>query len=205
MAVSASDLLKGFLIGFAVAAPVGPIGVLCIRRTLANGRRSGFLSGLGAATADMLYAAVAAFGLTVVTGLLLDQAVWIRIIGGGFLLYLGITTFKARPTAGSGSEQPGHSLLSDYLTTFLLTLTNPLTILSFVAILAGFRLTQATAVPMRAATVVAGAFLGSASWWLLLSFAVSLVRTRFSPAWMVWVNRSAGALIMLFGVLALRA
>jgi threonine/homoserine/homoserine lactone efflux protein len=198
-----SPLFRGILIGFAVAAPVGPIGVLCIRRTLANGRLSGFLSGLGAATADMLYAAVAAFGLTVVTRALVDAAGPLRLVGGFFLIYLGVRTFATRPTMTAETQTARQGLLTDYVSAFGLTLTNPLTILSFVAILAGFRLGDEAAQPVRAMTVVAGAFLGSAAWWFLLSLLVGLLRRRFTPTAMLWVNRGAGLLIGLFGVAAL--
>src|SRR5215212_10024460 len=123
-----SLLLKGLLIGFSIAAPVGPIGVLCIRRTLAQGRAAGLVSGLGAASADAVYGCIAGFGLTFISGLLISQQGWLRLIGGGFLLYLGIKTLLSRP-----AEQPasagGTGLARAYASTQLLTLTNPATIL----------------------------------------------------------------------------
>src|SRR3712207_2953311 len=128
--------LEGIIIGLAIAAPVGPIGVLCIRRTLADGRTSGFVSGLGAATADAVYGAIAAFGLTLITDFLLGGASWLRLVGGAFLLYLGIKTFLARP-AERAAEVRGGGLPGAYASTLFLTLTNPTTILSFVAIFAG--------------------------------------------------------------------
>ena len=120
--------LRGLLIGFSIAAPVGPIGVLCIRRTLAQGRVAGFVSGLGAASADMVYGAIAAFGLTAVTGLLVRQQEWLRLLGGLFLCYLGLRTLLARP-GGSSADAEGRSRAGAYLSTFALTLTNPMTIL----------------------------------------------------------------------------
>src|SRR5512141_3192760 len=117
--------LKGFLLGLAIAAPVGPIGVLCIRRTLAHGRLIGFISGLGAATADMCYGAVAALGLTAIRDLLLAQQLLLRILGGLFLLYLGVRTFLARPANLTSSSIEGTSRLVAYLSTLGLTLTNP--------------------------------------------------------------------------------
>src|SRR3990170_1865269 len=128
-------LLKGVLLGFSIAAPVGPIGVLCIRRTLAQGRLSGFVSGLGAATADAVYGIVAAFGVTFVSNLLIQQAPWLRLFGGLFLCFLGVRTLLAKPSEKACPER-GKGLIDDYGSTFLLTLTNPLTILSFAGIFA---------------------------------------------------------------------
>jgi len=198
----ATIALRGFLIGLSIAAPVGPIGILCIRRTLAEGRLTGFLSGLGAATADMLYGAVAAFGLTVITDLLVGQAEWLRLIGGAFLLYLGIRTFLAKP-AERAAQASRSGLFGSYLSTFFLTITNPMTILSFIAIFAGLRLGDTSGNYASAALMVLGVFLGSASWWLGLSFGVGLLREKFTPAWMVWVNRTSGVIITAFGVVAL--
>ena len=159
--------LQGIIIGFAIAAPVGPIGVLCIRRTLAEGRASGFVSGLGAATADAVYGAIAAFGLTLITDFLLGGASWLRLVGGAFLLYLGVKTFLARP-AERAAEARGGGLLGAYASTFFLTLTNPTTILSFAAIFAGLGVAGADNA-LSAALLVLGVFLGSAAWWLILS------------------------------------
>ena len=196
-------LLQGWMLGFAIAAPVGPIGVLCIRRTLADGRLIGFLSGLGAATADMFYGAVAAFGLTAVQSLLVRQQTWLQTLGGLFLLYLGFRTFLSAPEDHAAAVRGKPGALAAYLTTLGLTLTNPATILSFTFIFAGFRIGQASGGFLAAAVLVLGVFLGSASWWLLLSSLVGLFRERFTPAWMLWVNRFAGVLIAAFGVAAL--
>jgi threonine/homoserine/homoserine lactone efflux protein len=194
--------LRGLLIGFSIAAPVGPIGVLCIRRTLAEGRLTGFLSGLGAASADMLYGAVAAFGLTAVQDLLVGQQVWLRLIGGLFLLYLGIKTYFSKP-AEQAAAVKGLSHSSAYLSTFFLTLTNPVTILAFVAIFAGLRLGETNGDYASAALIVLGVFLGSAAWWLTLSAGVGLLRSKFTSTTLVWVNRLAGLVITTFGILAL--
>jgi threonine/homoserine/homoserine lactone efflux protein len=194
--------LRGLIIGVSIAAPVGPIGVLCIRRTLAEGRSVGFLSGMGAASADMLYGAVAAFGLTAVQEILLGGATWLRLAGGIFLLYLGIRTFFSKPADRAPSPSRG-GLTGAYLSTFFLTITNPITILSFIAIFAGLQLGETGGSYYAAAIMVLGVFLGSAAWWLTLSTGVSLLREKFTPALMVWVNRLAGAIIITFGLLAL--
>jgi len=195
-------LARGLVLGFSIAAPVGPIGVLCIRRTLAEGRAVGLASGLGAAAADGVYGALAAFGLTAVTGLLVGQQLWIRLAGGAFLLYLGITTFLARP-AESAARAAGAGVASAFGSTFALTLTNPMTILSFVAAFAGLGLAGGASSPADAVALVFGVVLGSGAWWLLLSGLVSSLRERFDARRMRWVNRLSGAVIAGFGVLAL--
>lgn len=194
-----SLFFRGLLIGISIAAPVGPIGVLCIRRTLSNGRLTGFLSGMGAATADMVYGAVAAFGLSAISSLLMENKIWLKLIGGIFLLYLGVKTFLEKPADhAANSNQSG--FVGAYFSTFFLTITNPMTILSFAAIFAGTMLTGSSGSPL---VIVAGVFLGSALWWLTLSFGVSLLRDRLTPAHMSWINRISGAIIIVFGVFAL--
>jgi threonine/homoserine/homoserine lactone efflux protein len=193
---------RGLVIGFSIAAPVGPIGVLCIRRTLADGQIAGLVSGLGAATADAFYGCVAGFGLTFISSLLIDQQMWMRLVGGLFLLYLGIKTLLSRP-AEQAAKTTGNGLLSAYASTFLLTVTNPLTILSFAAIFAGLGLTNTTGGYASALILVLGVFLGSASWWLLLSGGVGLFRDKFNTQGMVWVNRISGLIIIAFGAVAL--
>ena len=188
-------LFQGIIIGFSIAAPVGPIGLLCIQRTLTDGRTAGFISGLGAATADAAYGCVAAFGLTVISGVLIDQQNWFRLIGGAFLLYLGIKTFLTRP-AQEAAETKGQGLAGAYSSTFLLTLTNPLTILSFTAII----MANASPGGSSAGLLVLGVFLGSALWWLALSSGANLLRSRFDPQWMSWLNRISGLVIAGFGL-----
>lgn len=195
-------LLRGIIFGLSIAAPVGPMGVLCIRRTLANGRLIGFVSGLGVATADASYGAVAAFGLTFISTFLVHQQVWFRLIGGIFLCYLGITTLRAKP-AERAATASGRGLGGMYLSTFLLTLTNPLTILSFAAIFAGIGVGNINGAYGSAALLVLGVFSGSALWWFFLSTMTGLVRTKMTPAHLIWVNRVSGIVILAFGIIAL--
>jgi threonine/homoserine/homoserine lactone efflux protein len=192
--------LRGLAIGFSIAAPVGPIGVLCIRRTLADGRAAGLASGLGAATADGVYGCVAGFGLTFVSNTLIGQQLWFRLIGGAFLCYLGLKTLLARPVE-EAVPAGSNSLIGAYASTFFLTLTNPMTILSFAAIFAG--LGGASGNYVSAAVLVLGVFIGSALWWLTLSTGVSTFRTKFTPHGLRWVNRISGLVIAAFGLLAL--
>lgn len=200
--------LRGLVIGFSIAAPVGPIGLLCIRRTLALGRAVGLVSGLGAATADAAYGAVAGFGLTALSGFLVQWQTPMRLIGGVFLCYLGVRTFLAHPASRS-AERESRGLVGAYLSTLGLTLTNPSTILSFVAIFAGLGLGTSGAAAggdyAGASVLVGGVFLGSAAWWLILSGMTGAVRGRFSPAGMRWVNRLSGAILTGFGLTALWA
>ncbi len=197
-----SFFLRGLIIGFSIAAPVGPIGVLCIRRTLAQGRASGVVSGLGAATADAIYGCVAGLGLTFVSNLLIDQQLWLRLIGGAFLCYLGVKTFLSLP-AKQAAEAKRNDLVSDYASTFFLTLTNPMTILSFTAIFAGLGIASTGGNYVSAIVLIIGVFSGSALWWLMLSAGVSLFQTKFTPPRLHWVNRVSGVMITMFGLVAL--
>lgn len=195
---------RGVLIGLSIAAPVGPIGVLCIRRTLTDGRLAGLLSGLGAATADAFYGSVAGFGLSFMSRLLLGQQVLIRLVGGLFLLYLGLRTLRAPVAREETGVVASDRLASYYLSTVGLTLTNPMTILAFAAIFAGLGLAASGESGLgSAALLVSGVFTGSALWWLLLSGSVGLLRGRLSPRVMVWINRLSGTVIGGFGVVAL--
>ncbi len=193
---------RGALIGLAIAAPVGPIGVLCIRRTLADGRLTGFVSGLGAATADLCYGLIAVLGLTALADLLVGVSFWSRLIGGLFLCYLGVRTLLTRP-----AEQPtavnGRGLLGAYLSTLFLTLTSPATIIAFTAIFAGLGAGSVADSYLEGVLLASGVSVGSALWWLFLSSTTSMLRSRITPELLRWVNVIAGLIILGFGVLAL--
>jgi len=193
--------VKGLVIGFSIAAPVGPIGVLCIRRTLAEGRISGFVSGMGAATADALYGCVAGFGVTYISNFLMGQQFAFRLIGALFLGYLGARIFFSKP-AEAPSKAEGKGLAGAYASTLFLTLTNPVTILAFAAIFAGLGLGNSGGDYTAGMLLVLGVFLGSAAWWLFLSTGVGLFRTWFNGPRLRWVNRLSGVIIGGFGFLA---
>jgi threonine/homoserine/homoserine lactone efflux protein len=200
--------LQSFLIGISIAAPVGPIGILCIRRTLAEGRLAGFISGLGAATADALYGAVAAFGLTFISLFLIQHTFWLKLGGGLFLVFLGIRTFLTPPTISNlklQSKDKQSGLLSYYASTFFLTITNPLTILSFVAIFASIGGNEAGLSDdyYESAIMVLGIFLGSCTWWFLLSGLTGYFRRNLNEKVMTWINRLSGSIITGFGLIAL--
>jgi len=197
-------LLKGGAIGLAISVPVGPIGMLCIQRTLAGGRLVGLVSGLGAATADAIYAALAALGLVFISEILIGQQPLLRLIGGGILILLGIRILLSKPPEESSPEERV-GLGGAYISTFVLTLTNPLTIIFVAAIFAGVGAASDGAKLLSAAPLVLGVFLGSALWWFVLSGGVSLLRARVTPRMMRWVNLGSGAIIFLFGVTAMVA
>ncbi|HEU5300109.1 MAG TPA: LysE family translocator [bacterium] len=194
--------LRGLVIGFSIAAPVGPIGLLCIRRTLADGRAAGLVTGLGAATADAVYGAIAGFGLTAVSAFLVREQLWLRAAGGLFLIYLGIRAFTRAPAELHPQDLPPRSLGGAYATTLALTLTNPMTIVSFAAVFAGLGVVAARDYATAGALVV-GVFTGSALWWLILSGAAATVRSRLGSDTLRWVNRAAGVIIAGFGAAAL--
>lgn len=200
--MDATLFFRGLLLGFAIAAPVGPIGLLVIQRTLNDGRLVGLMSGLGAATADAVYGAIAAFGLSLLTAFLVEQQMWLGLAGGLFLCYLGVRTVTAQPASQAAAVE-SRGLLGAWSTTLALTLTNPMTILAFVAIFAGAGLATSGGDTLAALLLVAGVFLGSAAWWLLLSGGVSLLRGFVNATTLRWINWIAGGVIVAFGVLAI--
>lgn len=194
---------KGLILGFSIAAPVGPIGILCIRRSLAEGRKIGLAVGLGAAAADSAYGAVAGFGLTSVSGFLVQQKFWLGLFGGLFLCLIGFRTFRAEPVRPHGTP-PASGAWAAFSSTFALTLANPMTILSFAALFAGFGLGTSPSY-LDAALLVAGVFIGSAAWWLLLSHGIAFLGQRSGPSqdFMRTVNRLSGTILLAFGIYSL--
>ena len=189
--------LKGIAIGFVMAIPIGPIGIMCIRKTLTEGRLSGLIIGLGAATADLFYGCVAVFGLTVISDTLTDQRIWIRIVGGALLFFLGIKTFRAHPKDPK-LKISGSGRLRSYFTVVILTLTNPLTIFAFIAVFAAFGLGDGLSF-FSAVLLVAGVFIGSCLWFFLLTSGTILFRKKLDLDGLKWVNKIAGILIIISG------
>src|SRR5262249_5240395 len=188
-----ATFVQGAVLGFSVAAPVGPIGILCIRRTLGEGRWVGLACGLGAATADTLYGLVAGLGLSVVANALTSLQVALRVVGCVYLFVLGVTTLRAAPAAEAARVPGSRRALTAWAPTTLLTVTHPATILSFAAMFSALGPTQGPA------GLVAGVFVGSAAWWLLLSSVVARVRGRIGPRQLVWINRVSGVVLVGFG------
>lgn len=195
-------LIKGMILGFSIAAPVGPMGVLCIRRTLANGRLHGFFTGFGTASADAVYGCIAAFGITAISSFLLEHRFFLHLVGGLFLLYLGYNIFRSIP-AEKAAEVAGEGLFGAYTSAFFLTLTNPATIMAFAAIFAGLGIGAAAGDYILAGWMVAGVFIGSLVWWLILITSVNMLRTRFTPDNLRKVNQISGIIIFAFGIVSL--
>jgi threonine/homoserine/homoserine lactone efflux protein len=192
-------LMRGLVIGFSIAAPVGPVGVLCIRRTLAEGRTAGMVSGLGAATAHAFYGFLAGTCLTVMTNSLPNQQLQVRFIAGLLLCYVGIRIFSKRP-AEPAIGVSRDSLLVFYVSTFFLALTNPMTIIPFVAVSAGLSAMHASGIFVCPKILILGIFVGSSVWWLVLSSTIGMLRSRFSGSALRWVNKITGTIIMGFGI-----
>ena len=193
--------VRGLVLGFTIAAAVGPISLLVIRRTLAEGRLVGIVSGMGVATADGTYGASAAFGLTAIIDLLVDWRRALGLIGGVFLLWLAWRTFRSVPGEAATTANGRRGLAGAYLSTLGLTLTNPMTILSFAALFVGLGVTGGDAA--GAASLTLGVFGGSAAWWFVLVTVVGAFRSRLTPTALRRVNMASGLLIGAFALVAI--
>jgi threonine/homoserine/homoserine lactone efflux protein len=198
-------ILKGLVVGFLIAVPLGPIGILCAQRTLTLGRSAGFISGMGASSADVIYGFIAAFGLNFISGFLQSNQFWIRLGGGALLCFLGIKTFlkKSEGEGFSPTMRGKKHRAGMYTSTFFLTLTNPMTIFSFAAVFAGFGISGTRGSVLNAAILILGVFLGSLLWWLLLAGLFTVFKKRFTQHEVQWVNRIAGLIITGSGAFAL--
>ncbi|MCR8849828.1 LysE family transporter [Rossellomorea sp. SC111] len=194
-------LLKSFILGFSVSAPVGPIGLLCIQRVLSRGVTAGFLTGLGAATANIIYSSIAAFGFTVASAFMLEQQFYLKIIGMIFLVYLGIKTFHKKPPQDSARVK-GESSFQLFASTLLLMITNPVTIVNFAAMFAGLGFSGESSSLQMAVSLILGVFMGAVTWWLLLSIGVNLFKKSITPHLPI-VNKTAGILLILLAFLSL--
>ncbi|QJD87989.1 LysE family translocator [Cohnella herbarum] len=195
-----SAIVKGLIIGVSIAAPVGPIGLLCIRKTLNQGRLFGLVSGLGAATADACYGLIAALGLTMVTNFVSDQAIALNLIGALFLFYLAYSTAKAPVTTVETVKLPGRRYWPTYATTFMLTMTNPITIVSFAGIFSGMNLSEGSSASLW---LVLGVFLGSAAWWVILCLVVGLIKRTITPHALKWINYGSAMVLAIFAFISL--
>jgi threonine/homoserine/homoserine lactone efflux protein len=194
-------LLRGALAGLAISAPVGPVNVLCISRTITKGRAAGLISGFGAAAADTIYGAIAGFSISFIISWLIEKLFWLRLVGGALLIFIGIIYWFKKPKSlkESSGDAPAHS---DFVTTFLLTLTNPTTVLSFLAVLATLGLGEHR--PARLSLfLVLGIFAGSLAWWAVLALISGYFRDRFTDRAVVWMNRIASFAISGFGLITM--
>jgi len=193
-------IIKGLMAGLAIAVPVGPVNILCASKTIAKGRTSGLFCGLGAATADTIYGGIAGFSITLVIDWLLREEFWIRVIGGALLIAIGIVYFQKPPE--HVQDKKDESSHSDYIETLLLTLTNPTTVLSFMAVLAALGMGEKRAWWLNF-LLVGGIFCGSMLWWIVLVMIVDKLRDRFNDRAICWMNRVGGVAIGAFGLLTL--
>ncbi len=195
-------ILKGIAIGFSLAAPVGPLGVLCIRRTLAHGGKRGLIVGLSAAVADILYGIVAAFGVTLISDFIYNQQQWIRLIGGSVLIILGYHTLHSRPSTDKETNGTNRHVRA-FFSTFLLALTNPMTVFTFAAVFASVGLGDITDNHIFGLFLVTGIFLGTMSWFTLLTTLVHFFKERINTDGISLMNKIAGSVLILFGIVAL--
>lgn len=190
---------KGFILGFAIAAPVGPVAIMCIRKTLQFSKLSGFLAGLGASAADALFASLAAFGLTFLSTQLISFGYWLKLFGSILLLFLSFRSFRSKPHEPK-SYVRHISLLKDIVGTFFLTLSNPLTLLFYFAVFATLGFGDLIQSALGAPLLILGVFFGSAFWFLILTEGIGLIRHKMTDRAMIWINRAAGILIGAFGI-----
>jgi threonine/homoserine/homoserine lactone efflux protein len=198
--------LKGIIVGLLASIPLGPVGVLCIQRTLNKGRLSGFLSGMGAASVDAIFALIAAMGLTFIINFIEQQRFFIQIIGGIVLIIMGLIVFYKNPVKQMRRQKRGKSTpYQDFFSVFLLTLSNPVAVFLFVAALASIDIVSVESPILSTLFVVSGVFLGALLWWVMLISFVDLFRKKFRLKQLWWINKIAGVLITGFGIFAILA
>lgn len=198
-------LCKGVIVGLVASIPLGPIGVLCVQRTISKNRRSGFVSGLGAASVDFIFASVAAFFLTFVVNVIEDYVNYIKIIGGIIVIILGVNIFLKNPIVQirRNRANKGSSLWSDFITVFFITLANPAFILMFVALFAAFGVSSDGLTHFESMMLVCGVFIGASLWWFTLTFLVNMFRKKFRPRHLLILNRTSGLIIVALGTAAI--
>jgi threonine/homoserine/homoserine lactone efflux protein len=193
----------GIIIGFAIAAPVGPVGVLCAQRTITRGPVAGLVSGLGAAIADSIFGMIAAFGLSIVAEWIFEHQIWVRLVGGIFLLVLGVRILRKRPPHPAASAPVNDDAVKHFVSTFVLTITNPITILSLAGIFAAFGVVERIATLAQGWILVAGVLVGSSLWWLLIALVAGLFRRWISHEGMRYVSMTSAGIMLAFGIYAL--
>ncbi len=197
-------LIKGLVIGFLASVPLGPVGVLCIQRTINKGRLSGMFSGMGAATVDAFFALVAALGLTYIINFIEEQQFYIQLIGGVILIIIGARIFYANPIKQiRRHRRRKNKLIEDYFSVLFLTLSNPVAIFLFVAAFAGIGIVTSKDNSLKSSFIVGGVFFGAMFWWLILTFFVDLFRKRFRLKQLWWINKIAGIIVLIFGIAAM--
>lgn len=193
---------KGIFVGFVIAAPVGPVGIMCIHRTICQGKLAGYVSGLGAALADTFFGAIAAFGFGFIAAPLIDHNNWLRFVGGVVLCLIGLRSLVTRKLPAPATRDRTN-LVGDFVSSFLVTLTNPITVISFAAIYAAMNIPHLGGELRWGMALTVGVFIGAAVWWLLLTVVAGAFHGRVAERGVLWVNRISGAVILGFGILLL--
>jgi len=196
-------LIDGMIIGFSASVPLGPIGVLCIQRTLNKGRLSGFISGMGAAFSDTIYAVIAGFSLSFIVTFIEQQLLYIQIFGAILLILLGINIFYSNPAVQLRKQRKGQgNLFQDFFSTFLITISNPLAIFLFLAFFASFGAVRPGDHPSNQFTLIGGVLIGASFWWFILSSIISLFRSKINLRRLWWLNKITGAAIVILVIIA---
>ena len=194
-------MLKGIVVGLLVSVPLGPIGVLCIQRTLNKGRLSGFISGLGASVADTIFALIAGFGLTIIINFVREQHLYFQIVGGLVVLYIGLRIFYTNPVKQLKLQRLNKTRLSqDFWSVFLLTLSNPMAIFLFIGIMAAINIANDRLNFFQLILLLAGILAGSVTWWFILSSIANKFRKRIRLRNIWWLNKITGTAIFIFGI-----
>ncbi len=196
-------ILDGIIIGFSASVPLGPIGVLCIQRTLNKGRLAGFFSGLGAAFSDTLYAIIAGFSLSFIVSFIEQQLLYIQIFGAAILIFLGFKIFYSNPAKQLRKQKRGKgNLFQDFVSTFLITISNPLAIFLFLAFFASFGVVKKGGDYFNHMLLIIGVMTGASLWWFILTSVVNLFRSKINLRRLWWLNKIAGATIVILVVIA---
>jgi len=204
MNIPAADipLLRGVIAGFALAAPIGPVGVMCIRRALIEGRLNAFLAGLGAALADTIFGAVAGLGITVISGFVAAHAAAFALVGGLIVLGLGLVTLYA-PAVPVHDMPKLRSVKHDFALAFTTAITNPATMIAAAGVFTAYGPIDPFVKPIDAVALVGGVFAGSAGWWLLLASLAAAFKQRFVNRGLKWLNRISGTMLVVFAAVVL--
>lgn len=194
-------LWEGYIIGIAVSVPLGPLGMLCIKRTVNKNWKSGFLSGLGIASSDMIYAIVAGFSLTMIINFVQTYEIYFKVLGASMVILLGLYIFLSNPTKDIQKyKRKGSSYLQDFLTAFLLTVTNPLPVFIFIAIFTSYSLVLQLSQLFEALLVIGGIFLGAASWWFIMTGLANLFRHKLTIDTLWWANKIIGLGVIIIAI-----
>jgi len=192
--------LNGLIIGFSASAPLGPIGVLCIQKTINKGRLSGIVSGLGAASADTVFAIISGFGLTIISNFITTQQTFLRICGGIILIYLGIKIFITNPGIQIRKQSKDKKIFNDFISIFFLTISNPITLFVFAAVFAGFGIVKGESNFSSIFELVFGVLIGATIWWTILTTFINMFRSKIRLRRLLWINKISGVLIVIFGI-----